>query len=110
MEAYEEAGATVLMASDLLDLGSVRAVCEAVSQPFNLMVSIPGKLFSVAELKAVEVRRISLATSLYRAAIRAMVAAGEEVRDHRTFEFVDTGLPTPRLPSNMDKRMRGYSS
>ena len=98
------------MAPGLLDLDPVRAVCEAVSQPFNLMVSIPGKLFSVAELEAVGARRISLATSLYRAAISAMVAAAEEVRDHHTFEFVDTGLPTPRLASYMDKRMRGYSS
>ena len=48
---------------------------------------------------AVGVRRISLATSPYRAAIDAIVTAADAVRDHGTFEFVETGLPTPRLAS-----------
>lgn len=101
LQAYEAAGATVLMAPGLPDLDSVRTVCEAVSRPFNFMVGIPGKSFSVSELESAGVRRISLATSLYRAAIGAMVAAAEEVRDHGTFDFVETGLPTPRLAGYM---------
>jgi len=41
-------------------------VCAAIAKPFNFMVGIPGKSFTVAELEAAGVRRISLAGSLYR--------------------------------------------
>jgi hypothetical protein len=54
--------------SGLPDLAAVGAVCAAVSKPLNFMVGIKGKSFSVSELAAVGVRRISLATSLYRSA------------------------------------------
>jgi hydrogenase/urease accessory protein HupE len=46
---------------------AVHAVCAALSKPFNFMVGIKGRSFAVAELAAAGVRRISLATSLYRA-------------------------------------------
>ena len=68
LQAFEKAGADVLFAPGLPDLAAVRAVCAALSKPVNFMVGIKGKSFTVAELAAVGVRRISLATSLYRAA------------------------------------------
>ena len=46
-----------------------------MSKPFNFMVGIKGKSFSVSELAAVGVRRISLATSLYRAAMTGLLDA-----------------------------------
>src|SRR6478735_4778400 len=64
LQAFEKAGADVLFAPGLPDLAAVRAVCAAVSRPFNFMVGIKGKSFSVTELAAVGVKRISLATSL----------------------------------------------
>src|SRR5215472_5940661 len=75
LQAYEKAGADVLMAPGLPDLASVKAVCAAIAKPFNFMVGIPGKSFTVAELEAAGVRRISLAGSLYRAAMGGLVAA-----------------------------------
>src|SRR5881296_3614398 len=65
LQAFEKAGADVLMAPGLPDLAAVRAVCSAVTKPVNFMAGIKGKSFSVAELQAAGVRRISLATSLY---------------------------------------------
>ena len=56
----------------LPDLAAVRAVCAAVSKPVNFMVGIRGKSFTVAELEAAGVKRISLATSLYRAAMSGL--------------------------------------
>ena len=69
LQAFEKAGADVLFAPGLPDLESVRKVCESVSRPVNFMVGIKGKSFSVAELEQAGVRRISLATSLFRAAM-----------------------------------------
>src|SRR5205823_4233830 len=66
LQAFEQAGADVLFAPGLPDLAAVRAVCQAVKKPVNFMAGIRGKSFSVAELEAAGVRRISLAGALYR--------------------------------------------
>src|SRR5262249_32308774 len=66
-------------------------------KPFNFMVGIPGKSFTVAELEAAGVRRISLAGSLYRAAMGGLVAAAHELKDKGTFGYVDTALPSAEL-------------
>ncbi len=97
LQAYEKAGAHVLFAPGLPDLAAVRAVCEAVSKPVNFMVGIPGKSFSVAELASAGVRRISLATSLYRAAMTGFLNAVHEVKDTGQFGFVDRSVTTPEL-------------
>ena len=81
LQAYEAARAKVLMAPGLPNLEAERAVCETVSAPFNFMVGIPGKLFTFAGLQEAGIRRISLATSRYRAAISAMIVAAKELRD-----------------------------
>jgi len=50
-----------------------------------------------AQLTAAGVKRISLATSLYRAAMTGLLAAAREVKDKGTFGYVDTSVPTPEL-------------
>jgi 2-methylisocitrate lyase-like PEP mutase family enzyme len=97
LQAYEQAGADVLMAPGLPDLGSVRTVCAALKKPFNFMAGIKGKSFTVAELEAAGVKRISLATSLYRAAMSGLVDAAREVKDKGTFGYVDRTMATPEL-------------
>lgn len=97
LQAFEEAGADVLFAPGLPDLAAVRTVCGALSKPFNFMVGIKGKSFSVAELAAAGVRRISLATSLYRAAMTGFLDAAKEVRDRGEFGFLDRSASTAEL-------------
>ena len=97
LQAFEKAGADVLFAPGLSDLAAVRAVCTAVSKPVNFMVGIKGKSFSVADLAAAGVRRISLATSLYRAAMTGFLDAIREVKDTGQFGFLDQCVATPEL-------------
>src|SRR5207237_5466609 len=97
LQAFERAGADVLFAPGLPDLAAVRAVCGALSKPVNFMVGIKGKSFSVAELAAAGVRRISLATSLYRAAMTALLDAAREVKHTGQFGFLDRCVTTPEL-------------
>src|SRR5262245_20047401 len=94
LQAFEKAGADVLFAPGLRDLAAVRAVCSAVSKPVNFMAGIKGKSFSVAELAAAGVRRISLATSLYRAAMTGLIDAVREVKDKGEFTFLDHCMTT----------------
>jgi 2-methylisocitrate lyase-like PEP mutase family enzyme len=101
LQAFEKAGADVLMAPGLPDLAAVRAVCAAVSKPVNFMAGIKGKSFTVAELEAAGVRRISLATSLYRYAMTNLVEAAREVKDKGTFGYIDRSIPSPDLAAFM---------
>jgi len=97
LQAYERAGADVLFAPGLPDLAAVRAVCSAVSKPVNFMVGIPGKSFSVRELTEAGVKRISLATSLYRSAMSGVIAAAREALEQGTFGFVDSAISSRDL-------------
>jgi len=97
LQAYEDAGADVLFAPGLPDLAAVQAVCAAVSKPVNFMVGIPGKSFTVTELTQAGVRRISLATSLYRAAMTGLLEAAREIRDGGTFGFLDHILTSSEM-------------
>src|SRR6059058_6120137 len=102
LQAFEKAGADVLMAPGLPDLAAVRAVCAAVSKPVNFMVGIRGKSFTVAELATAGVKRISLATSLYRAATSGLLDAAREVKEKGTFGYLDRSLTTPELNGFME--------
>jgi 2-methylisocitrate lyase-like PEP mutase family enzyme len=95
LQAYERAGADVLMAPALPDLDAVRRVCAALRKPFNFMAGIRGKSFSVAELQAAGVKRISLATSLYRCAMTALADAAREVQTAGSFGYLERAMPTP---------------
>ncbi|MDO9714650.1 isocitrate lyase/phosphoenolpyruvate mutase family protein [Paracraurococcus lichenis] len=100
----EAAWADVLMALGLPDLDAVRAVCAALSRPFNFMAGTKGKSFPVAELAAAGVKRVSLATSLYRAALTGVVGAAREVKKRGSFGYVETSLSTPEVNRLMQRR------
>ena len=102
LQAFEKAGADVLMAPGLPDLAAVRAVCAAVSKPVNFMVGIKGKSFTAAELTAAGVKRISLATSLYRTAMSSLIDAAREVKAAGTFGYVDRGVTSAELAGFME--------
>lgn len=93
LQAFEAAGADVLMAPGLPDLDAVRTVCGSLQKPVNFMVGIPGRSFTVAELAAAGVKRISLATSLYSAAMAAALAAAREIKEKGTFDYLERNLP-----------------
>jgi 2-methylisocitrate lyase-like PEP mutase family enzyme len=101
LQAFENAGADVLFAPGLPDLNSVRLVCSAISKPFNFMVGIKGKSFRVSELVEAGVRRISLATSLYRAAMTGFLDAVREVQEAGQFTFLDRSVTTAELKNLM---------
>jgi 2-methylisocitrate lyase-like PEP mutase family enzyme len=97
LQAFEKAGADVLMAPGLPDLEAVRAVCRAVKKPVNFMAGMRGKSFTVAELQAAGVKRISVAASLYRAAMTGLADAAREAMGSGTFTYLDRAMTTPEL-------------
>ncbi len=104
LQAFEKAGADVLFAPGLPDLKAVRAVCSSLSKPVNFMVGIPGDSFSVPELQEAGVRRISLATSLHRAAMSGVYNAAREIL--RTEAPLTSSMHSVS-PKELGKHLRG---
>ncbi len=95
--AFERAGADVLFAPGLPDLEAVRAVCAAVAKPVSFMAGARGRSFPLADLEAAGVRRVSLATSLYRAAMTGLVDAAREIAAAGTFGYVERSVSGAEL-------------
>jgi 2-methylisocitrate lyase-like PEP mutase family enzyme len=87
LQAFAEAGADVLYAPGLPGLDAIRQVCASVSKPVNVLMGLKGATFSVDELAAAGVKRISVGGSFARAALGAFVRAAREVKDKGTFTF-----------------------
>jgi 2-methylisocitrate lyase-like PEP mutase family enzyme len=92
LQAFEKAGADVLFAPGLSRAEDIRTVCSAVSKPVSVMLGFKGADFSVAQLAALGVRRISVGVALYLAAMDSFVAAAREIREQGSFRFADEAL------------------
>jgi len=90
LQAFEDAGADVLYAPGLRSVEEIRAVCEAVSKPVNVL-AVPG--LTLAEIVAAGARRVSVGGSLAWVAIRAMADAAEAIRDDGDFSALAARLP-----------------
>jgi len=88
LEAFAAAGADVLYAPGLTTRDAISAVVRAVApKPVNVVMGLSGTTFSLAELCDLGVKRVSLGSSLARAAFGAVLRASREVRDAGTFTF-----------------------
>ena len=93
LRAFAEAGAEVLYAPGLPSLEAIREVCASVSKPINVVMGLKGATFSVEELAAAGVKRISVGGALARAALGAFVRAAREMKDKGTFTFAADAIP-----------------
>jgi 2-methylisocitrate lyase-like PEP mutase family enzyme len=76
LQAYEQAGADVLYAPGLHSVEEIRAVCEAVSKPVNVL-AVPE--LSFAEVAEAGAQRVSVGGSLTWVAVSAMADAATAV-------------------------------
>jgi 2-methylisocitrate lyase-like PEP mutase family enzyme len=90
LQAFEAAGADVLYAPGLRTVEEIRAVCETVSKPVNVL-AVPGLAF--ADLAAAGARRVSVGGGLTWVAVRAMVDAAEAIRETGDFSALKARLP-----------------
>lgn len=104
LQAFEAAGADALFAPGLTTADQIRTVCRSVTRPVNVVMGLKSGFFSVAELAELGVRRISLGSSLSRAALTAFVEAAREMREKGTFEFAKRAIPYPEINSWMRAR------
>jgi len=93
LRAFAQAGADVLYAPGLPSLEAIREVCASVSKPVNVVMGLKGATFSVEELAAAGVKRISVGGALARAALGAFVRAAREIKEEGTFTFAADAIP-----------------
>jgi 2-methylisocitrate lyase-like PEP mutase family enzyme len=89
LQGFQEAGADVLYAPGLRDLGEIRTLVGEVDRPVNVL-ALPGGP-TIGELADVGVARVSVGGGFAYAALGGLVDAATELRDHGTYGFWEQG-------------------
>jgi 2-methylisocitrate lyase-like PEP mutase family enzyme len=87
LQAYQVAGADVLYAPGLTVLNDIAELVRSVDRPVNVLMGLPGARWSLADLSAIGVKRVSVGSALSRAALGAFLRAAREMQEHGTFGF-----------------------
>ena len=88
LEAFAEAGADVLFAPGLKTREEIAAVIKAVAPlPVNYVSGLSNPLFTLDELAALGVKRVSMGSTLARVAYGDFLRAAQEIRQKGTFSF-----------------------
>ncbi len=98
--AYRDAGADVVYAPGLTDLGQIARVVEAVRFPLNVLALPSGP--SLGELAAAGVRRISTGSLLAGAAYGALLEGARELREEGTSRYAGGGVSREVLKAAFD--------
>lgn len=101
LQAFEKAGADVLYAPGLPNLEAIRTVCASVNRPVNVVMGLAGPTYSVGELEAAGVKRISVGGSFARAALGGLMRAAREVKDCGTFTYAADAMSAREAESYM---------
>jgi 2-methylisocitrate lyase-like PEP mutase family enzyme len=83
--AYRDAGADVVYAPGLREIGQIARVVEAVGVPVNVLALAGGP--PVSELESAGVRRVSTGSALGRAAYGTLLTAARELRTEGTSDY-----------------------
>jgi 2-methylisocitrate lyase-like PEP mutase family enzyme len=97
LQAFQQAGADVLYAPGVKDLGTIRAVTSAVSRPVNVVMSAADPSLTLEQLAEAGVKRVSVGGALSRLALAAFLRGAREMRERGTFTWVRDTLPSKEL-------------
>jgi 2-methylisocitrate lyase-like PEP mutase family enzyme len=92
LQMYQEAGADVLYAPGLTNIGDIANLISSVDRPVNVLMGLKGVKLTVAEVSATGAKRISVGSGLARCALGAFLRAASEIREHGTFTFADEAI------------------
>jgi 2-methylisocitrate lyase-like PEP mutase family enzyme len=87
LQAYQEAGADVLYAPGIRTREQIAAVVSSVDRPVNFLMGTQPERFTLAELSALGVRRVSVGSALSLAALGAFLRAAREMATTGTFTY-----------------------
>ncbi len=98
LQAFAEAGAPVLFASGLKTQADIVTVVKAIAPvPLSVVMGLSNASFTLQQLEDMGVKRVSLGSSLARAAYGAFYTAAQEIRDKGSFSFAKEAIPYATL-------------
>lgn len=95
LRAFEQAGADVLFAPGLRGTDEIRAVCNAVSRPVNVLAR---PTLTLAEIVGAGAQRVSVGGSLAWVSAGALGAAAVAIRDAGDFSALAASQPLALAP------------
>ncbi len=87
LQAYQEAGADVLYAPCITTHEEIAAIVSSVDRPVNFLMGTQPQRFTLEELTALGVRRVSVGSALALAALGAFLRAAREMATTGTFTY-----------------------
>lgn len=103
LQAFQEAGAEVLYAPALTRLDQISSMLSSIDRPLNVLFTVGGQDFTVADLARLGVRRVSVGGSFARAAFGALKRAALELRDQGSFGFAKDAMSYAELSALFGK-------
>jgi 2-methylisocitrate lyase-like PEP mutase family enzyme len=96
-QAFEEAGADVILAPGLADKEEIETLAHALDRPLAVIMGLSSYRPSLTELGWIGVKRVSVGSALSRVALTAFLTAAREMREHGTFGFAADAIPFAEL-------------
>lgn len=96
LQAFEAVGADVLYAPYIRDLATMKLVVDSVSRPVNVVMGFADPEITLADLRDIGVRRISIGGALSRLAMAAFMDGARSMRNG-DFGFVRRLAPIDEL-------------
>lgn len=98
LQAFSEAGADVLYAPGLRSAEDISRVVQALApKPVNVLMGLSGMNLTFADVEALGVKRVSVGSSLARAAYGAFYQAAKDIRGEGRFDYAGQALPFDQL-------------
>ncbi|MES2878761.1 MAG: isocitrate lyase/phosphoenolpyruvate mutase family protein [Pseudomonadota bacterium] len=96
---FREMGADCLFVPGIKDAETIAALAREINGPINVVMGLTGNAFTVAQLGALGVQRISIGGSLARSALGLVRRAAQEMMEQGSFRFAEQQIPDAELCS-----------
>ena len=80
----------------------LEAIVRSVDRPVNYVAGLAGVPLTLQELAAIGVRRVSLGSTLARAALGAFLRGVAEMKDRGSFTFAADAIPYSEVSAMLD--------
>ncbi|MFG3026286.1 isocitrate lyase/phosphoenolpyruvate mutase family protein [Streptomyces sp. NPDC048254] len=95
--AYLAAGADCAFVPGAADAGTIGTLVREIDGPLNVVMGLTGNAVSLADLRDLGVRRVTVGGSIARAMYAQLLGAAKELADRGTFSYAEHQIPQPEL-------------
>ncbi|MGW1875528.1 isocitrate lyase/PEP mutase family protein [Streptomyces sp. NPDC001975] len=95
--AYLAAGADCAFVPGAADAGTIGTLVREIDGPLNVVMGLTGNALSLADLRDLGVRRVTVGGSIARAMYAQLLGAAKELADRGTFSYAEHQIPQPEL-------------